>query len=255
MANIPSSMQYLNDIEVAQDAPITEALMNKLGGTVNALIDLNIGSGLQFTTSQTWSVPVEFVGRVLVIGSGGGGGGASANSTGAGNGGFGAEISFFYTDLVFGSSIPIVIGAGGGTGSAGQNSSFGSHSFYGAPGGVVSTGNYPANPRRPHFHGGYGAITSAAGIVGDFSPYENGGAAGAAGGGGGGGTNGGGGGGGASFGLGGAGGNGAVFGGVPAGNGGTGGRGAGGGGGGDRANGGVGIGGAGGDGLIIVVKI
>jgi hypothetical protein len=39
MADIPGALVKLNDVEVAQDAPITEALFSKIGANINALID------------------------------------------------------------------------------------------------------------------------------------------------------------------------------------------------------------------------
>ncbi len=41
MANIPSSGQYLNDTEISGDAPLTEALFEKTGGSINYLLDQN----------------------------------------------------------------------------------------------------------------------------------------------------------------------------------------------------------------------
>jgi len=39
MANLPSSFVYVNDVEVSQDAPVTEALNSKLGSNDNYLKD------------------------------------------------------------------------------------------------------------------------------------------------------------------------------------------------------------------------
>lgn len=39
MADIVSNIQKLNDIEVSQDEPLTEALITKIGANINGLID------------------------------------------------------------------------------------------------------------------------------------------------------------------------------------------------------------------------
>lgn len=39
MADLPSFKDKLNDLEVAQNKPVTEALMTKIGSNINALID------------------------------------------------------------------------------------------------------------------------------------------------------------------------------------------------------------------------
>ena len=72
MADIPGSINKLNDIEIGTDAPLTEALLTKIGANINALIDL-FGNVLFIGTSQSWTVP-ENVTRALIIGWGGGGG-------------------------------------------------------------------------------------------------------------------------------------------------------------------------------------
>jgi hypothetical protein len=57
MANLPSSFNYVNDVEVAQDAPVTESLFVKLGSNDNFLRDaintINGPGPLQSLTTLT----------------------------------------------------------------------------------------------------------------------------------------------------------------------------------------------------------
>ncbi len=42
MADLPSVESKLNDLEVAQNKPVTEALLTKIGSNINALIDADV---------------------------------------------------------------------------------------------------------------------------------------------------------------------------------------------------------------------
>ncbi len=53
MADIVDNEAKLNDIEVAQDAPVTEALWNKVGASVNYLIDHVNAAEANIVTLQT----------------------------------------------------------------------------------------------------------------------------------------------------------------------------------------------------------
>lgn len=57
MANLPSTFTYVNDVEVAQDAPVTESLFVKLGSNDNYLRDavdtINGAGPLQSLTTLT----------------------------------------------------------------------------------------------------------------------------------------------------------------------------------------------------------
>ena len=79
MADLVSNIQKLNDIEVAQKAPVSESVLSKLGANINALIDLMGFKSQTFSSSSTFDVPVN-VTKVLIFfrpGSGGGSHGIS----------------------------------------------------------------------------------------------------------------------------------------------------------------------------------
>jgi len=52
MANLPSSAQYMNDLEVAQDKPVTEAVMSKVGSNINYLLDQDTANTTSIGTLQ-----------------------------------------------------------------------------------------------------------------------------------------------------------------------------------------------------------
>jgi len=151
VADIIGSINKMNDIEIGVDAPVTEALMTKIGANINALIDLS-GNFQVFTGNGTFTVP-ENITRLYVWGcGGGGGGGVNGNSKSSppfttdqcGGGGMGSVPImcplYGVTPL---SNIAVTIGAGGAgstvsgaDGSSGGNTVFGSFlTFWGAPGG------------------------------------------------------------------------------------------------------------------------
>lgn len=118
MADLPDSTIKINDIEVAQDATITEQLWRKVGGAINYLLDF----GFQFeeyTTvgSHSFIVPAT-VRFVFVSGCGGGGGGAGAYPASSdGSGGSGGNAASYYQGLYLpvtpGDTIGITVADGG----------------------------------------------------------------------------------------------------------------------------------------------
>ena len=82
MADIASSVNKMNDVEIDNNAPLTEALFTKLGANINAFADRTMGRE-EFTSSGTFAVPTT-VTRVFVIGVGGGGGGGGGGGANAG---------------------------------------------------------------------------------------------------------------------------------------------------------------------------
>lgn len=286
MADLPNEFQKINDIEVASDAPLTEALHRKYGSNINALIDADLSDTFIITSgSGNFIVPAGVSAmQVQVAGAGGGGGGGYGNpgfvSGGAGGGGS-LPISFLL-QVTEGQAIPYAIGSGGaggagvnsgtsaGDGGDGGSTFFNNREFFGAPGGLggrissfgapplAGIGTDPVFDRyRVTTAGGdasYPASAAGTGTVRPAQPGENtqyaaGGAAGSTSG-----INdaGGGGGGGAGVGAGGAGANGTNTAGAGF-NGSAGGQSAGGGGGGGNGNVGPGgNGGAGGNGYILI---
>lgn len=52
MADIASALAKMNDIEVAGDAPITEALLTKIGANINGLIDDSSSQAVRLTALE-----------------------------------------------------------------------------------------------------------------------------------------------------------------------------------------------------------
>jgi hypothetical protein len=142
MADIVGAAQKINDVEVAQDAPITEALMTKLGGNINYLLDLGI-QVVTFTSSGSWTAPAG-INHSILIGCGGGqGGNIDVGGSWVGNiyGGWGARGSIQYYPITPGGSYSVAIGAGGaganGSGFSPHVGLTGSNSTISGPSGTV----------------------------------------------------------------------------------------------------------------------
>jgi hypothetical protein len=154
MADLTGSFVAVNDVEVAQDAPVTEALMNKIGVDLNALRTLVAAiEGLQgsiilnyayITGSTTWTAPANLKGGICLasgIGGGGGGGGgagggAAGNTAGGGRGGIGGTSYWTVCTVTPSTGYSVVIGSGGAggsgsTGTASVGSTGGSTTFRG----------------------------------------------------------------------------------------------------------------------------
>lgn len=52
MADLPSSIVKINDIEVAANAPVTEALHSKIGSSINGLIDEQVSQGARIAVLE-----------------------------------------------------------------------------------------------------------------------------------------------------------------------------------------------------------
>ena len=113
MADIPGSINKLTDVEIAADAPLTEALLTKIGADINALIDL-AGQSEVFTSNGTFNVP-ENVTRGFLTGIGGGGGGGISNTTRGGTGGGSGVNKCVAVAVTPLDSISVTIGSGGGS--------------------------------------------------------------------------------------------------------------------------------------------
>lgn len=150
MADLPNTpLTKINDIEVTNDAPVTEDLLRKIGIDINALIDRQGVTYEEFFANGTFVVPAN-VNHVWVLGCGGGGGGATTSSSPYGGaGGGGAVPTLLHTLVTPSASIAVTIGAGGAGGTAfsvtngspGSNTTFGTLlTFGGARGGVHGNG-------------------------------------------------------------------------------------------------------------------
>jgi hypothetical protein len=159
VADVPSNLEKINTVEISEDSPVTVALMNKFGASVNGLIDAvnlitaKLGDGLlkiqDFTSNGTWIKP-DGVSIVFVWGIGGGGGGSvtpSGWTTGStkrfpGREGFSKFVPVVVTD-----DVSVTIGQGGvpglsqntqGAGGSGGDTVFGDVIFRGGYGGLSS---------------------------------------------------------------------------------------------------------------------
>lgn len=134
--------------ETNANQPVSQAVVQKIGQNINALID-QFSSVDSFTTAgvHNWVVP-DNTARVLLYGCGGGGGGSGpgdyeTTTYWPGGGGGGAACVWQYVDgLTSGDTITVTIGAGGvgggnqADGGAGGDTLFGSFTrFKGATGG------------------------------------------------------------------------------------------------------------------------
>jgi len=173
MADLPSNIQKINDIEVSADAPISESLLAKMGANINALIDyMNSAKFVVFKSNGLFLVPNN-VQAVLLVGCGGGSGGHfGGNFGGTGTGGLGAPLGVTIVPVVPGATYPITIGAGGSGGTRdsqpglGGNTTFGSLvTFYGA---APDREGSLTSSQKTVFHNGTGSFRD--GGPGPFGP-------------------------------------------------------------------------------------
>ena len=112
MAEIPYSGALINDLEVSSDAPLTEALMEKMAGNSNRSAKMTL-KVIVFTANGTLNVPVD-VSLLMLEAIGGGGGGLTDNIEPSNSrNGFGGEYGKARLAVTPGSSINVQIGAGG----------------------------------------------------------------------------------------------------------------------------------------------
>lgn len=140
MANLPSLRDYINDLEVSTDKPLSEALLRKFGGNINYILDKEFQLE-SFTSNTSYEVPSN-VFTILVAGVGAGGGGGAGGNAGGGAGGGGGggggagHSETFMVSVTPGETLDIVIGAGGtggvthvGSSEPGFNGSAGSPTY------------------------------------------------------------------------------------------------------------------------------
>lgn len=122
MADIPSSLSKINDIEVAQNAPHTESLNFKYGADINALIDQAVNKKYQefFSSGSFVTNPSNTLAIIYCIGGGGGGGGTDGQHRGGGGGGS-SYPSIRIVPITGGQTLTVAIGAGGTGGPGNTN--------------------------------------------------------------------------------------------------------------------------------------
>jgi hypothetical protein len=136
VAIIPGEIKKFNDGDIIDNSPLSEAVLNKIGATINGLASTTKKMQFQaFSISSSFLLPQTALSTVFVYGIGGGGGGAGgsrytvdvySSDTGGGGGG-GGILALVPLTLVPGNSYAITIGQGGG-------------------GGVLNTNGLPGNP-------------------------------------------------------------------------------------------------------------
>lgn len=163
MSNITSSKAYIQTEGAVSRSPVSESLIQTMGGAINWLNDSVVGKQLtsqEFLSTAYWTCPANIT-KVLVLGCGGGGSGAAAYN-GANytdydeffvSGGAGAVLGIQPVTVVPGLVYQVVIGAGGSSvtittnnisdGSSGADSIFKDNvgtplvTFYGGGGGLL----------------------------------------------------------------------------------------------------------------------
>lgn len=158
MSDVPQNATPVQIESSRFRSPVSEALIQQLGGNINYLLNNKLRI-VEFLTSGSWPVPANLISpNVMVIACGGGGGGGAGSFTGQTNlnnkslqysaqGGFGSVLTRFNTTVVPSDTATITIGAGGiggisaADGSAGGNTIFAPVSspvltFRGGPGGL-----------------------------------------------------------------------------------------------------------------------
>lgn len=177
MPNLPSVPDYINDIEVAADAPITEALFKKIGSSLNWALDRFTGFDI-FTANDTYVVPTG-VTRIMAFGcgAGGGGGGGGSGRPGAGTnpggcGGGGGACGEFRTDIlqvIPADTLTITIGIGGAAGTGGAGGNFVNDGTSGGAGGATII-TFASSVKRVTYLGGGGGGLGKAGIPHPYVP-------------------------------------------------------------------------------------
>jgi len=163
MADLTGAAVKINDVEVAQDAPVTEALLNKMGVDINSLIDsataisalvasygstIKLGSAALTSASGTWTAPANLKGGIVfafgVGGGGGGGGGGGNGATGCGgNGGCGAALGMDIFNVTPNVGYAYIVGqpgAGGAPGTGANGSAGGNGTPTRFDGTIISDG-------------------------------------------------------------------------------------------------------------------
>jgi hypothetical protein len=145
MADLPSGpLVKLNDIEVDQLKPLSEALMSKIGVNINGLIASLIKVNY-YTSSSTFTTPSFLALNYAILfggGGGGGGGGGCQRSAGSpgyatgGGGGAGGSFGWRIVPIAISTGYGVTIGPGGTSGAGGVSS--GSN---GGTGGTTSFGS------------------------------------------------------------------------------------------------------------------
>lgn len=128
--DIPKSRNAIQIEGARFRSPVSEALIQQIGATINYIFDITF-QPIDFTTSGTWVVPLGLT-KIFVLGvgaGGGGGGGGYSTETGAGpadagggggGGGQGCVPRIFILPTVPGETLTITIGAGGSAGLSGS---------------------------------------------------------------------------------------------------------------------------------------
>lgn len=123
MSDIISAIDKMNDVEIAGDAPLTEALLEKIGANINGLIDEGFVI-TEFNIDGTLTIPtgvgVNLVGFMLIGAGGGAGAGAGTGRGGGGGGGCSGEVKVAFFPCSDGDVFTIDVGTAGVGGTSAQ---------------------------------------------------------------------------------------------------------------------------------------
>jgi hypothetical protein len=140
VAIIPGDIKTFNDGDNIDKSPLSEAVLSKIGATINGLTA--IAKKPQFsayTASGSFLLPQTALPTVFLVGIGGGGGGAGgsrytvdvyATDTGGGGGG-GGILALRPLEITPGTSYSVTIGAGGAGGIKNTNGQPGNPTIFG----------------------------------------------------------------------------------------------------------------------------
>lgn len=116
MSDIPSSTQKITTEETQFRSPVSESLLQRIGGAINGILDKNFKVS-DHTSSGSFVVPtgVLWVNAIVVGGGGGGGAGGIQSPTGGGGGGGGGGVNPVYGGFatIPGETLTLTVGAAG----------------------------------------------------------------------------------------------------------------------------------------------
>lgn len=114
MSNIPSSKKYVQLEGVLDRKPVSQDLLQTIGGSINYILDAVDAFGFRsdlFLTNGTWTSPANAT-KIVLFGCGGGGGGSGAAS-GIGYGGLNAFSNIQILSITPSTVYTILVGSGG----------------------------------------------------------------------------------------------------------------------------------------------
>lgn len=173
MADISSNIDKMNDIEISSEAPLTEALFNKMSANINGLIDSGLSAVFETTTSTTFDIPEDIAKIILEsIAPGGSGSGGRVTGGAAGGGGGGSSSQLIRSlDVTAAETLTITIPAApaGGSENGGAGIDGGDVTIAGTFGTITIKGGVGAGAAT----GGIGGLGGGSTKDPDHSPIAS----------------------------------------------------------------------------------